>query len=141
MRIYMAGPLFNTGETSFNSAVRDAILNLQPTWDVVLPQELAGNLVPKATLAAIYEADVEEITKADVICACCNGTQVDDGTAYEIGYARAIGKRTIAWRADLRKAGDGNGVNLMISHGVDTYVELPFTATAAEVAAKIVSVI
>ena len=60
--------------------------------------------------------DRAAIDACDVVVALLDGMQVDDGTAWEIGYAYARNKPVVGVRTDLRKAGDtdhGN-VNAMI---------------------------
>ena len=50
------------------------------------------------------------------VVALLDGTQVDDGTAWEIGYAYAKGIPVIGIRTDFRKSGDTQHpcVNAMI---------------------------
>lgn len=48
-----------------------------------------------ATANNIYRGDTGQIWKCDIIIANCNsfrGALMDDGTAYELGYANALGK-------------------------------------------------
>lgn len=59
--------------------------------------------------------------------AVLDGTQVDDGTAWEIGffYARkSLGQKIIGIRTDFRKAGESNGalVNAMVECSCDEIV-------------------
>jgi len=129
MKLYLAGPLFNSGELMFNEQLKNEYVRLGHT--VLLPQDF--DVQGKAT-KAIYQCDRDAIDACDMVIACCNGTQVDDGTAWEQGYAIAKGKRVIAYRSDLRKAGDGHGVNLMISESVDLYLELPFKMYPTDIA-------
>jgi len=67
------------------------------------------------------------------VVALLDGPQVDDGTAWEIGYAHARGIPVIGIRTDFRQAGDvpGASVNAMIHascedivRSVDALVEL-----------------
>jgi len=46
---------------------------------------------------------------------------VDDGTAWEIGYAYALQKRIIGIRTDIRRAGECEGActNAMIEHACE----------------------
>ena len=64
----------------------------------------------------IMERDRAAIDACDVVVALLDGTQVDDGTAWEIGYAYAKGKPVVGIRTDFRNAGDtAHGcVNAMI---------------------------
>jgi nucleoside 2-deoxyribosyltransferase len=60
------------------------------------------------------------IRKAVAVFAVLDGTDVDSGTAAEIGFAAALGLPVIAWRSDLRQAGDNteSTVNLQVEHWV-----------------------
>jgi nucleoside 2-deoxyribosyltransferase len=52
------------------------------------------------------------------LLAVLDGTDVDSGTAAEIGYAAALGKPVVGWRSDLRQTGDNEAtvVNLQVEH-------------------------
>ena len=64
----------------------------------------------------IMEKDRAAIDACDVVVALLDGTQVDDGTAWEIGYAYARNKPVVGIRTDFRNAGDTDHgcVNSMI---------------------------
>ncbi len=61
---------------------------------------------PQASSADIIaRADIKTITEADIIIANFNpyaGMLVDDGTAFECGYAHALGKRFYGYLSDSR---------------------------------------
>ena len=50
--------------------------------------------------------------------AILDGTDVDSGTASEIGYAFALGKKILGYRGDFRLTGDnpGSTVNLQVEY-------------------------
>lgn len=56
------------------------------------------------------------ILESDAIVAVLDGSDIDSGTASEIGYAAALGKTVIGYRSDFRKSGDNEGstVNLQV---------------------------
>jgi len=58
----------------------------------------------------------EALDRADLVVAWLDGTQVDDGTAWEVGYAHAKGKQVHGIRTDFRQAGDTSHsiVNAMV---------------------------
>ena len=64
----------------------------------------------------IMNKDRAAIDACDVVVALLDGTQMDDGTAWEIGYAYAKGKPFVGIRTDFRNAGDTTHgrVNAMI---------------------------
>lgn len=53
-----------------------------------------------------------------MVVAVLDGPDVDSGTAYEIGYARAKGKPVVGLKTDLRFFAKGEEVNVMIAQGL-----------------------
>lgn len=66
--------------------------------------------------AAKGEANLRAIDGADGVVAVLDGVDVDSGTASEIGYAFAKGKRIVGYRNDFRRTGDtmASVVNLQV---------------------------
>ena len=66
----------------------------------------------------IGEANAALIRDADGMLAVLDGTDVDSGTAAEIGFASALGKVVVGLRTDLRRTGDNDGaiVNLQVEY-------------------------
>jgi nucleoside 2-deoxyribosyltransferase len=58
------------------------------------------------------------IDEADMVFAVLDGTDVDSGTAAEIGYAFAKGKSILGYRGDFRLSADNAGatVNLQVEY-------------------------
>ena len=58
------------------------------------------------------------IESSDYIFALLDGVDVDSGTASEIGFGYAKGKRIIGYRSDFRYSGDNEGaiVNLQVEY-------------------------
>jgi nucleoside 2-deoxyribosyltransferase len=58
------------------------------------------------------------IDAADGVVAVLDGTDVDSGTAAEIGYAFARGKLIVGYRGDFRLSADNEGsiVNLQVEY-------------------------
>lgn len=57
---------------------------------------------------------------ADGVLAVLDGTDVDSGTAGEIGYASAIGTPIVGVRLDFRRTGEeGAGVNAQVEHFIE----------------------
>lgn len=63
-------------------------------------------------------ANVELVRRADGVLAVLDGSDVDSGTAAEIGCASAWGKVVVGVRTDSRRTGDNAGalVNLQVEH-------------------------
>lgn len=61
------------------------------------------------------------ILNRDAVLGICEGAQVDDGTASEMGFAAGCGKRVFALRTDFRNVGDLMGVpiNLQVLYWVE----------------------
>ncbi|KPL80915.1 nucleoside 2-deoxyribosyltransferase [Levilinea saccharolytica] len=79
--------------------------------------------LPKMTPEVIFEVDYEGLSTADAVVAVLDGTQVDDGTACEIGIFSALCRRDpskkgiIGFMTDSRgvtRAATGYGVNLFV---------------------------
>jgi nucleoside 2-deoxyribosyltransferase len=66
----------------------------------------------------IGQRNAELIAQSDAVLAILDGTDVDSGTACEIGYAAALGKKVIGLRTDFRLAADniGSVVNLQVEY-------------------------
>lgn len=66
----------------------------------------------------IADANRQAIEGADAVVAVLDGSDVDSGTAAEIGFAFARGKRIVGYRSDFRRSGDNEGatVNLQVEY-------------------------
>ena len=133
MKIYLAGPLFTQADQDWLRRLKAQILIRVPAapvevcWphDLFTPEAIAdwGDRAKRE----IFNICREQLDRADVVVALLDGPQVDDGTAWEIGYFyahRSRGKPIIGIRTDFRKAGDAPNavVNLMIDCACDTIV-------------------
>jgi nucleoside 2-deoxyribosyltransferase len=69
-------------------------------------------------IASVNEAALRE---TDLVVAALEGVEVDAGTAAEIGFAYALGKRVIGFRIDRRRAGENEAclVNLQVRWFID----------------------
>jgi nucleoside 2-deoxyribosyltransferase len=106
--LYVAGPLFSDAERSFNDLLK---VELSPFFDVFLPQcdgELFVDLVASgmtSTLARaqIFQVDLGAIEAADVILIVLDGRSVDEGAAFELGFAFALRKLCVGLQTDPRR--------------------------------------
>lgn len=95
-KVYVAGPeVFRPDAAAYAQIQR----NLCEQYGFVGLHPMDNNLDPgdrsMQTATRIYRADVDQIKACDLIVANCNafrGVPMDDGTAYELGYANALGK-------------------------------------------------
>lgn len=119
-RVYLASALFSEAERNYNRFVADALKQLG--LEIFLPQDGVkdnGQLIlTKKSMGEIFKKDVSEIDKCDFIVAIIEGTDIDSGTAWEIGYAYATKKPVFGLRTDSRIFGGDEHCNLMIEESI-----------------------
>jgi nucleoside 2-deoxyribosyltransferase len=134
MRIYLAGPpgFSEAGRAFHEREIRPRIaalahIALDP-WALHDAAEIAA--VERLPYGAekrdrwrelngrVGRANAEAIDACDLVFAVLDGTDVDSGTAAEIGYAFARGKTIIGYRGDFRLSADneGSSVNLQVEY-------------------------
>jgi nucleoside 2-deoxyribosyltransferase len=109
MRVYLAGPLFTHAERAFLGELRDSIRDipgLVPVWPGDLFDDLELADLGHGAKEHIYRGCLAELEACGLVAALLDGVQVDDGTAWEIGYAAARGVPVVGLRTDFRNAGD-----------------------------------
>jgi nucleoside 2-deoxyribosyltransferase len=106
--LYIAAPLFSKAEREFNSRLCAELE--RRGYSVMLPQrDCTGGR------EEIFRRCLSGIERADILIAVLEGAACDDGTAFEVGYAFALGKRILGLRTDFRNCGEhGARVNLML---------------------------
>ena len=111
-RIYLSGPLFSQGEIDWGKKAK-GFLQERLDVEVIWPHEIASG---STATAEIFQANLLALSECDQMVAILDGPQVDDGTAWEIGYFFMQGKKILGLRTDFRRAGetDNSRVNLMI---------------------------
>ncbi|MCJ7445691.1 MAG: nucleoside 2-deoxyribosyltransferase [Methanotrichaceae archaeon] len=113
-KIYLSGPLFSQAEVQWANKLKVTIEEmLEEKIEVLWPHEMSLGSTQK-----IFGKNIEFLTACDLMVAILDGPQVDDGTAWEIGYFFARGGNILGIRTDFRKAGEDreSNVNLMIEH-------------------------
>ncbi len=118
-RIYLSGPLFNLAEIEWAGRIK-ASLESQLEAEVIWPHETASG-----SQKEIFGANLKELMACDLMVAILDGPQVDDGTAWEMGYFYALGKRILGIRTDFRKAGESpeSKVNAMVERSCQSIKE------------------
>jgi len=113
-RIYLSGPLFSQGEIDWGKKAK-GFLQERLDVEVIWPHEIASG---STATAEIFQANLLALSECDQMVAILDGPQVDDGTAWEVGYFYSQGKQVFGLRTDFRRAGesDQSKVNLMIEH-------------------------
>jgi nucleoside 2-deoxyribosyltransferase len=89
---YIAGPLFNAYEQAFQAQIAAALALFGTAY---LPQR---DVVPSGDIFAQCCAGVAQ---SKIIIANLSGADTDSGTAFEVGYAYALGKPIYAIRSEL----------------------------------------
>jgi adenylate cyclase len=129
--VYVASPLGFTepgrhyAERAVLPALRAAGLEPLDPWDdqdlrIARAGEIADAMGRKDALAAANDAvaarNVELIRSSAAVLAVLDGTDVDSGTAAEIGFAAALGIPITGLRTDIRPGGDNEAatVNLQV---------------------------
>lgn len=71
--------------------------------------------------SGIGAVNEEGIRGSEIVLAILDGVEVDSGTASEVGFGSALGKRCYGLRTDLRDCGDfvGVPVNLQLLHFIE----------------------
>ena len=115
-QIYLAGPLFSEAEQDW---LRIFKRELQISgYDVFWPYELFNqDEIGKLTAKDIMDGCRKALDDCDLVVALLDGTQVDDGTSWEIGYSYARNIPVYGIRTDMRFGGElpGAKVNAMIA--------------------------
>lgn len=121
MRVYIAGPLFTPDE---RHRLEEVARTVEETGhEPVLPYDpdegpLAG------TREQAYRRCVDSLRSVDAVVAVLDGADVDSGTAFEAGMARARGLPVLGVRTDHRTLGEEGVVNLMLQLGVTRLLRL-----------------
>ncbi len=135
-KIYLASPLgFADSTRGFMEALA---ADLSEMVDVLNPWDdhrfdadfaRAPSIENRAERLALYHrinteigrSNAASIDAADAVVAILDGVDVDSGTASEIGYGFAKGKRIEGLRTDWRLAGDNEGsvVNLQVQYFIE----------------------
>jgi nucleoside 2-deoxyribosyltransferase len=132
-RIYLANPLgfSEAGRAFIHDVILPAlgkyghVINPFDLVDAKKIAELKGMPAGEDRIRAwrIFNAEIgklnqDHIDNSDIVFAVLDGTDVDSGTASEIGYAYARQKLIIGYRGDFRLSADNEGgiVNLQVEH-------------------------
>jgi nucleoside 2-deoxyribosyltransferase len=113
MRVYLAAPLFTEAERAFNLVLARALE--AEGHQVYLPQGATPETEAADRTTRTFYANLAALRRADAVVAVCDGSQVDDGTAWEIGYAYGKNIQIFALRTDARIVQRADEpINLMI---------------------------
>ena len=117
--VYLAGPMFSQGEKDFNLKITEVLEEYG--YQVFLPQRdgleaaLLEGKTEEEKITVIFEKDVAEIQKADIIFMVVDGRVPDEGACVELGIGYANGKRCYGVKTDTRSLELDLDLNPLIS--------------------------
>ena len=118
-RVYFAGPMFCQSEKDFNLKLAQVLEEYG--YEVFLPQRdgieaaLLEGKSEEELVEMIFEKDVSEILKADVVFMVLDGRVPDEGACVELGIAYANGIPCYGFKTDTRSAELKLDLNPMIA--------------------------
>jgi nucleoside 2-deoxyribosyltransferase len=121
MKVYLASPFFNEREVKiYNQVINN--LRSQANVDLFVPREHtipnAWDLPNEVWAENVFAVDLLALQKADVVVVLNFGMYSDSGTAWECGYAYALGKKVVNVCVGYDKAFSLmmlNGTNCVVS--------------------------
>jgi nucleoside 2-deoxyribosyltransferase len=111
IKIYLSGPLFSQAEIAWGKKISQLLKEQLKDIEVLWPHEISAGSAQE-----IFKANRRALDECDFMVAILDGPQVDDGTAWEMGYFFSQGKSVVGIRTDFRRAGEHehSKVNLMV---------------------------
>lgn len=103
--IYIAGPLFSEHEREYLIKLVEILskeLGLDEYEDFFLPHRDAGDLGIAGGRNELFSIDLKYLEQVEIVIALLDGPDVDSGTAVELGYAFAKGKKIFGLLTDFR---------------------------------------
>ena len=145
VKIYLAGPLFNDGERTTLSAIAARLR--ADGYEVFVPHE---QFVEMEGLdeAKVFRTDLDGVRSANLMLCWIDGTQVDDGTAVEIGIFTQLcaqdpdkHRGIVALCTDLRMirrrgVAPGDGINLFVAGAIKSVGEITWSIDEAVAALR-----
>ena len=117
-KVYIAGPLYNEGERWILEKVDNLCRRIG--FDTYLPHR-DGGLCPATGEGGEYYfiEDKKKLAESELVVAILNGSSIDSGTAWELGYAYSRGCYLLGFFDDTRIAFPEANINLMIYYSVN----------------------
>src|ERR1700743_557900 len=124
-KVYIASPLVSLAERTTNLQLSKS---LEKYCDVFLPQR-DGELVTQLILQGVsredaykvvFRRDIDALMACDAVVVNLDGRSVDEGAAFELGFAHAQGKVCVGYRTDVR---------VLLPWGLNPMIEVPLQQT------------
>lgn len=132
-KIYLASPFFNDDELTIYRSVIGQLRSAG--YAVYVPQEHdipdAWDLSNEYWARAVYLADLDAIADCECVMILNFGMYSDSGTAWEAGYAMALGKYTV----QVLCGGENATYSLMMINGCEKVIPLRNVARWEEMCA------
>ena len=112
--IYIAGPFFNESQRDFLDKIQSRCKELK--LKTYLPYK-DGGVKNKNNSNEIFQKNIENLDKSNLVIAYLTMPEVDAGTAFEIGYAYSKNVKIIGLLDDIRFFNKAQ-LNLMIEKSV-----------------------
>ena len=131
-QIYIAGPLYTSSERLLLEHI-DAVCK-QKSFTTYLPHRDAGLFIAdESSTLPFFQRDRDELDNVLLVIAVLNGSDIDSGTSWEMGYAYGNDKPIIGFLDDIRVYEPLKQLNLMITNSVTNVVNnLEQLATALD---------
>ena len=118
-RVYFAAPLFSQMEKDYNLKLTKVLEDhgyevFLPQRDGLLAAELKGKTEEEKT-QMIFEKDVNEVMKSDILFIFLDGRVPDEGASVELGLAYGNGKRCYGIKTDVRSVEIDMDINPMLA--------------------------
>jgi len=133
IKAYIASPLGFTEPTrrfyndSYLPALRAIGIDTMCPWAMTDPAEGLhvldiDSVVERSArydefLSRVFARNEQGIRDAEIVIAQLDGTDADAGTAWEVGFAYALGKTIFGWRSDWRNSGELAGRVTVMAEG------------------------
>lgn len=116
MKIYLSAPLFTQFERRWNRRLATELTERIEGAEVIMPQDfrVSDSFNRPEDFPRLFDTCLESLEEADVVVGVLDGADVDSGTAFEVGYAYALGLPVIGIRTDYRQNQD-RGLNIMLA--------------------------
>lgn len=136
MVVYLAAPLFSQVERRWNRDLAKLLSQHVDDLTVLLPQDFRINdrYNDRKRFRALFDRCLDAIESSDALVAVLDGSDVDSGVAFEMGYAYALKIPIVGIRTDFRQSQE-RGVNVMCSRPCAEYVsQMSFSESVEQLA-------
>lgn len=112
-KIYIAGPLCEKKDRNFLEKIDKICKELG--FETFLPHKDAGLFKDIKDINKIAKKDFEELYKCDFMIGILNGVCVGAGTAWEMGFMQALGKKVIGLKTDRKLKDSISDISVIIA--------------------------